>query len=92
MTEPTPDGVSLISAERARQIAKGYTTAHDTEHGTRLGNAAIAYLTNVRLLLPWDAPDAATWGAQTLRERLVKAGALIAAAIDTLPDEAVSDD
>lgn len=84
-------GTEAIAAERQRQIDKGYTIEHDAGHGIRhLVRAAKAYLDGEKYHLPWPAPD--DWWDLTHRERLVTAGALIAAAIDVMdPAPAVCD-
>ena len=81
-------GVDLIADERRRQVdEEGYTAEHDAEHTDDLALAAVSYAMPWRIrgyrpvLWPWDwrfwkpTPD------DRVRE-LVKAGALIAAAID----------
>lgn len=79
-------GVDLIAAERARQIAKGYTTEHDAEHGARvLIEAAIGYARKDSGRVRWAVP--ADWDGLTPVERLATAGALLAAAIDALHEE-----
>jgi len=85
-------GVALIAEERARQIAQeGYTAEHDAKHGvTELARAGAAYAlcatelnTPAQLLevWPWDYCDLKPSGDGPLKD-LVRAGALIAAAID----------
>ncbi len=83
-------GVGLIAAERRRQVeAEGYTAEHDAGHATELAMAAACYAIPTlsgRGLWPW-APD--YWKptpGDRVRE-LVKAGALIAAAIDAASSE-----
>lgn len=74
-------GIDIIAAERARQIAKGYTPEHDREHAVGdLINAADGYLTERAERVPWPVP--ADWHDLTVDERLATAGALIAAALD----------
>lgn len=83
------DGAALIAAERQRQIdAEGYTPEHDWHHSRQeFVDAAEAYLTHASgmaaseclLGWPWDAPS---FKPSDTRRDLVKAGALIAAAID----------
>lgn len=85
----TPNGSELIAQERARQIKIGYDNTHDMRHPTEAFiNAAAAYLYAAlgqaekgALLWPWDSIYFKPKG--TIRN-LVKAGALIAAAIDRL--------
>lgn len=86
-------GVSLIGAERARQIqAEGYTPAHDHDHEDgSLAMAAAVYAEKStdfngkrfpRLVgWPWRDED---FKPTTRLACLVKAGALIAAEIDRL--------
>lgn len=75
-------GAELIAIERARQVvSEGYTLEHDRQHGTgQLAQAAEAYLTGTAKNYPWPIESLKLSG-NTLRN-LVKAGALIAAAID----------
>ncbi len=91
-------GVSLIAAERQRQIdVEGYDADHDSdEQYDRLARAAACYATPAshRVLdghLPSDVPELWPWEERfwkpTPNDRvreLVKAGALIAAEIDRL--------
>ena len=90
-------GVGKIAMERQRQVIdKGYTLEHDAEHSTvDLLNASDAYNVYARWLLtghteessrelamsfwPWDADG---FRPDSTDDALVKAGALIAAAID----------
>ena len=77
------DGVSLIAAERKRQIeAEGWTPEHDAGHpSSSLRHAAMAYLSGERWRWPWDLAGFKPDGS--VRD-LVKAGALIAAEIDRM--------
>lgn len=88
------DGLSLIAAERQRQVSvEGWSAAHDDQHDSgELIGAAIAYAVQARSLYrpitavppewPWDFE---WWKPSPDRIRnLVKAGALIAAEIDRL--------
>lgn len=80
-------GIELISAERRRQIRKGFDTDHDrTEHDPEaLVRAGIGYALASEHWLPWwplDDADLTRFRDQTRVERLTKAGALLAAAID----------
>lgn len=83
------DGVSLIAAERKRQVeAEGWTPEHDDEHDTsELAQAAAVYAAphprnRIMDLWPWHYT---WWKPGPTREReLVKAGALIAAELDRL--------
>lgn len=83
-------GSMLILAERFRQVAsEGYTAEHDKNHDHELMQAAQAYLLEAMYpgqglgirSWPWDSsywkPD------KNPIRNLTKAGALIAAAIDT---------
>lgn len=82
-----PGGIQAIAAERARQIEKGYTPEHDAEHEPRdLIDAAMGYLAtageedvNPYIYYPWM-----NFKRGTTQEHLVKAGALIAAALDLI--------
>lgn len=77
-------GAELIAIERRRQVqAEGYTIEHDQVHGAaQLAQAAEAYLTGSPKMWPW-APETLKMSAD-IRRNLVKAGALIAAAIDVI--------
>lgn len=92
------EGVSLIAAERLRQVsAEGWTPEHDDEHaGGSLVEAAVAYArygdtprfnreVNSNYGPPACWPWHPSWWKPASRIRsLVKAGALIAAEIDRL--------
>ena len=89
------DGVSLIAAERQRQIdVEGYDVGHDAVHSSdALIRAAVCYATpaHMRLSLAGRAPLGWPWGVSHWKptpddrvRELVKAGALIAAEIDRL--------
>jgi hypothetical protein len=89
MPDPVTDlGVDLIRAERERQIThEGYTPDHDKAHTAQtFVDAAIAYAYTLRSLWPWDQatfkPEAEDPTDDATVRDLVKAGALIAAAID----------
>lgn len=87
------DGAQLIADERERQIAsEGYTTEHDRGHALDLSKAAQSYtgyaIRSQRGVTDRDVPIMWPWGywkptGDPVRD-LVKAGALIAAAIDSL--------
>lgn len=94
-------GVELIAEERRRQIAEeGYDADHDHAHGSgELGRAAAAYAmvnawyggerkVHPLALWPWDHDS---WKPGVRKEdllrNLVKAGALVAAAIDCFLEE-----
>jgi hypothetical protein len=92
-------GIERIAAERHRQIAKeGYGADHDAGRHDELALAAATYALPRRFLVPASADDDTPWPwpwapryykpeADRIRE-LVKAGALIAAAIDAIMGEA----
>jgi hypothetical protein len=73
-------GLRAVAAERARQIAKGYTPEHDWEHGpTVLMEAADAVLHNDGSR--WPFRDG--WKSRPRRrDRAVVAAALLCAAFD----------
>ncbi|WP_147112164.1 hypothetical protein [Tateyamaria sp. syn59] len=92
-------GIDAIAAERRRQIeVKGWTSNHDDQHGPgALAGSASAYAMSAASSLmcgsetpvvldppPFFGFDASDWNPETPREDLVRAGALIAAAIDQL--------
>lgn len=95
-------GSELIAAERARQQSEeGYDAAHDAGHAEELAQAAAAYaLTGYYrergfdasqedppgFAWPWDREYWKPVPHDRIRE-LVKAGALIAAAIDAIEDK-----
>lgn len=90
----TVDGAALIAAERRRQIeVEGYTVEHDREHDAEtLTAAAVCYATPPKYRLeptctprywPWRTSEWKPTPGDRRRE-LVKAGALIAAALDRL--------
>lgn len=82
-------GASFIAAERRRQISeKGYTLEHDEGHANELVAAAISYADgptspdHVPASWPWEMRY---WKPSDDEVRnLVRAGALIAAAIDSI--------
>ena len=86
-------GVDLIRAERERQIIdEGYTPDHDRQHPHgELLDAALAYIKVQPELWPWDRAGFkpahnephVDCDKRCVRD-LVKAGALVAAAIDRL--------
>ena len=81
------NGIELIRDERIRQIEKeGYTSEHDAEHNVNeFVLAALAYLQcnfyKSDLTWPWDATS---FKPKDLKSNLIRAGALIAAALDKL--------
>lgn len=95
---PRSRGVHLISAERERQVVEeGYTAEHDAQHNPKdLIRAGICYAEiAIQGADAWHNPDGSpappgdwpwhglSWNPADTEERnLVKAGALIAAAID----------
>lgn len=88
-------GIELIAAERQRQIEEeGYDARHDKYHDYEdLAQAAVAYAypldksyPDFRLdVWPWDTSSFKPSPENRIKE-LVKAGALIAAAIDRYND------
>ena len=84
-------GLQLITAERQRQLGvEGWDADHDRGHGEEIAAAGATYampefLRDTSLTWPWEDK----WWKPTTGDRireLVKAGALIAAAIDALRD------
>lgn len=75
-------GAELIALERLRQVVdEGYTPDHDAQHGAEpLLRAAAAYLDRDPDRWPWN-PQSFKISHDRHRD-LVKAGALIAAALD----------
>lgn len=90
------DGADLIREERRRQIeVEGYDTMHDRRHTPQvLCRAAVGYALSedpsqpvadaAENLWPWTK---VSWKPKDQLRNLVRAGALIAAAIDRLQDE-----
>lgn len=81
------NGAELIAEERRRQVDElGRTADHDALHdGGELTDAAVAYVWGDASLWPWGETDRFDESGSTDRiERLVKAGALLAAEIDRL--------
>lgn len=88
-------GAGMIAAERLRQVAaEGYNAEHDRGHEEDLVKAAQCYIglvlrrfhgsvadEQVPFLWPWEDED---WKPTNAVRDLVKAGGLIAAAIDAL--------
>ena len=98
MTDPlTPDprrlrsiGADRIAAERIRQFTtERYNRFHDATRAGELAAAGAAYATDDRSLWPWSEDAWKPTPADPARQ-LVKAGALIAAAIDSLLREEVA--
>lgn len=100
-------GVEIIAMERARQVyQKGYTAAHDDDHENgELAKAAIAYAIPNRNAAesvywwPWSNPSPVVnhnvhnpRGRQSRVRELAKAGALIAAEIDRLRRNPITQD
>ncbi|MBX3031447.1 MAG: hypothetical protein KF809_14975 [Chloroflexi bacterium] len=93
----TGSGAQLIAAERERQVVEeGYTAEHDAGHAEELILAAAAYivnLTNSSDGVIVDPHEFWPWAGrfwkptEDVRRDLVKAGALIAAAIDAWPED-----
>lgn len=74
-------GLELIKLERVRQQEMGYTIEHDRQHSQdEFVDAAMCYLTGNRTKWPWEQDS---FRPSVSRKRnLIKAGALIAAAIN----------
>jgi hypothetical protein len=91
---PSPQGVDLIAAERARQQrVEGWTPAHDDTHDKgEMLDAAACYAAVVKFpaLIRRGSPSTWPWALSWWKpsddpiRNLVKAGALIAAEIDRL--------
>lgn len=80
---PAPAGADRILTERCRQIEKGYTPDHDAGHGVaELLDAAVAYIRRDPELWPWST---AQFTPHDDWQDLARAGALLAAAIDSSP-------
>lgn len=89
-------GAELIAVERARQMVgleaggEGYSADHDSGHADELALAAAAYAipeshgATREMFWPWDAHY---WKPGDRERELVKAGALIAAAIDAMHED-----
>ncbi len=90
-------GVVAIATERAHQLGKGYTAAHDAQHGpARIIAAALAYTVQAQDRIAVSAGEGITttpeeywpWDWDSFSrddnelQSLAKAGALIAAAYD----------
>lgn len=84
-----------IEAERAKQIAKGWTPEHDDEHGAgELAAAAASYALNASAkaggFAGYSAPpdawpwDSGYWNPKEPRRDLIRAAALIFAEIERL--------
>jgi hypothetical protein len=74
-------GAGLIAYERQRQVDKGYTVEHDATHGSHeLVRAAACYLDGATDW-PWDDDSYHPTPGDRVSE-LIRAGALLAAAID----------
>lgn len=84
-------GTDLIAQERQRQIeVEGYTQTHDSFHNANeFVLAALSYLScnftgfAPDLTWPWDS---AAFKPKDLKANLVRAGALIAAALDRIEE------
>ena len=79
-------GAQAIADERRRQIAKGYTPEHDDDHAVfQFVATAVAYLGgSLPIAKPWAIKRVNPGSGYYERRDLVRAGALIAAAIDRL--------
>jgi hypothetical protein len=92
-------GAELIAAERQRQIeVEGWDADHDSGHAEELALAGAAYAISEYAGRRTAPPSFWPWGLvywkptpDDRRRELVKAGALIAAAIDSLEAEKTSD-
>ena len=92
----TKTGTDLIAAERERQITeKGYDAAHDAGAAGGLIAASASYAWSANAPLLWTAgrpPAGWPWAPEAWRPTgtasgdLIKAGALAAAALDSLPN------
>lgn len=71
------DALQHVAAERGRQIDKGWTTEHDSEHGLR-------HLTWLAQKRTSAAAYEAAIGTWAVRSELVKAAALLVAAIELI--------
>ena len=85
--ETLSQAVLDILAEREKQIAKGYTPEHDDEHTTgELCRAAACYAlaTGHGSPMPADWPwEEVCWSPEDERRNLIRASALIQAAIES---------
>lgn len=84
-------GIELIAAERQRQIAKGYTAEYDLKNnwvGT-LTRTAIFYVTMHEKYFPVTSFELDLDRVLSLskKQRLIRAGALIAAELDRMQKE-----
>lgn len=82
-------GIELIAEERQRQIeVEGYDAKHDADESTnRIVAAAVSYAMcdiDKHEAEAWWSWDFKYWKPKDRRRNLVRAGALIAAAIDRL--------
>ncbi len=86
-------GIELIAEERQHQIQKGYDLAHDKEHnGRELSMVASTIISPDQESAPWIGSFPADWEEDAAwklvnkpyKERLIIAGALIAAELDRL--------
>lgn len=83
---PASPGACAIMSERARQVSKGYTAQHDSQHElVELTDAAFAY--GWESIVPGEGINYWPWDVRTFKvenriDALTKAGAMIAAAID----------
>lgn len=92
----TGEGIKRIAAERQRQIdEEGYDQTHDKGHAEELMSAALAYALVSKtdgFFYSKHAPNPWPWGEESWNpsedriRNLEKAGALIAAAIDSLKE------
>lgn len=90
-------GTQLIAQERSTHPARGWSKEHDRDHQDQLVDAALCYLAVAKhqvdgTYVPEDHPRVEWpwsdryWAPSDPIRNLVKAGSLIAAAIDALDD------
>ena len=81
-------GIKLINDERDRQIhVEGYDEKHDFQHtADQLICAAVAYLhaSNEPMAIGYWPFDDESWKPKDMKSNLIKAGALVAAALDRM--------
>ena len=81
-----PGGAQAIAEERTRQIAKGFTADHDRHHVVHTFVAQAGHLLGIQVVrggVPWCERKSSD---VYHRDDLIRAGALIAAAIDRLDE------
>lgn len=91
-------GYDLIRAERIRQVhSEGYKPEKDVGREQELAQAAQSYVGMALRMMNGSAENKTTpimwpwedryWKPSSTKRNMIKAGALIAAAIDALPEE-----